>query len=219
MERKQTHGIGSFGTFMKMSILEGTIIAAFFPEVKELTIKEIQKILVNERSYERVNTALKSLSKKCIVKERNVGKTLYYSLDLQSPYAYMGFISYCLEREIEFIKRHKTIYKAIQEIESNRLVWSLVLFGSYSKETETKNSDVDIIVTCVQSNEKEIELFIKSLKHKYGINFAPIVLPIQEFPEIKKDNPELWQDLKMHGIAWKGDDSFYYWMYKDEPHN
>ncbi len=213
IKRKQRHGMGSFGT-MEMSLLEGTIIASFFPEAEEMTIKEIQERV--EYSYERVNSALKSLSEKKIIIEKQKGKTLVYSLDLHNLYTEIGFGGYSLEREIDFIKKHKTIYKAIQEIENNPFSGGVILFGSYSKGTETKQSDIDLIVTCIPSKEKEVENFVKSLKHKYGLNFSPIVLPLHEFPNIKKDNPELWYDLKMYGIVFKGGDSFYYWMYKDD---
>jgi len=213
IKRKQKHGFGSFGT-MKLSILEGTIISSFFPEAEDTTINEIMERIEDERSYERVNTALKSLVKKGIVKERKVGKTLVYSLDLQNLYAEsMGFNAYMLEKEIAFIKKHKNVYNAIKEIEENPYIWGLILFGSYSKDLETKKSDIDII--CIASKKEEVKRFLESLRHKYNIKFAPIILPLHEFPNIKKDNPELWSDLKMYGIAFKGGDSFYYWMYKD----
>ncbi|MEK6859505.1 MAG: nucleotidyltransferase domain-containing protein [Nanoarchaeota archaeon] len=213
IKRKQRYGMGSFG-IMEISILEGTIIASFFPEAEEMTIKEIQERV--EHSYERVNSALKYLSEKKIIIERKKGKTLVYSLDLHNLYVEIGFGSYSLEREIDFIKKHKTIYKAIQEAENHPFSWSVILFGSYSKGTETKQSDVDLIITCIPSKEKEVEDFVKSLKHKYGINFSPVVLPMHEFSNIKKDNPELWHDLKMYGIVFKGVDSFYSWMYKND---
>ena len=90
----------------------------------------------------------------------------------------------------------------------------VVLFGSYSKGTESKQSDIDLI--CVSDKKKETEHFVKSLRYKYNLNFAPVVLSQYEFPHIRRDNPELWNDLKMYGIVFKGEDSFYYWMYKDE---
>jgi len=39
---------------------------------------------------------------------------------------------------------------------------------------------------------------------------------LDEFPNIKKDNLELWSDLKNYGVVFKGGDYFYYWMYQDE---
>ncbi|MBI3623756.1 nucleotidyltransferase domain-containing protein [Candidatus Pacearchaeota archaeon] len=215
MQRKQEQGFSAVFGDLEISHLEGTIIASFFPEAEEMTLKEIQERI--DYSYERVNFALKSLREKKIVKEESKGKTLIYSLDLNSPYVYsLGFIRYLLQREVDFIRKHKTIYKAIQEVENNHLISELILFGSYSKGTETKNSDVDILVTCFPGKEREVEISIKSLKHKYGIDITPVVLSLIEFPNIKKDNPELWNDLKIHGVVFKGDDTFYYWMYKNE---
>jgi len=212
IKRKQEEGFRAIFGELEISHLEGTIISAFFPEAEEMTIKEILERL--DYSYERINSGLKSLTKKKIVLEKQKGKTLVYSLDTNTPYAYsLGFNRYMLQREVDFIRKHRTIYKAIQEVENQPFSWSVILFGSYSKGTETKRSDIDLIIICIPGKEKEVESFIKSLKHKYGINFSPVVLPLHEFPNIKKDNPELWNDLKMYGIVFKGEDSFYYWMY------
>jgi predicted transcriptional regulator len=212
IERKQKQGFGSFGT-LELSMLEGTIIASFFPEAEDMTINEIIKR--TDYSYERVNTALKSLVEKGIVKEKKVGKTLVYSPNLNNLYVeIIGFNSYMLQKEIEFIKKNKNVYNAIKEIEENPFIWGLILFGSYSKGLETKQSDIDLI--CIASKEEEVKRFLDSLRHKYNIKFAPVILPLHEFQNIKKDNPELWSDLKIYGIVFKGGDSFFYWMYKNE---
>lgn len=210
MGRKQRIGFGSFGA-MDLSLLEGTIISSFFPEGKGMTINEIRDRV--EYSYERVNSALKSLTKKKIVIEEKKGKTLIYSLDLQHLYAEIGFDHYTLEREIEFIKKHKTIYQAIKEIRENHSILIIILFGSYSKDIENKQSDIDLLCIPI-TNKKEAENFIFSLKHKYGVNISPVVIPYADFPNIKKDNPELWQDLKQFGVVFKGEDYVYSWMYK-----
>jgi len=211
MGRKQQTGFGSFGA-MSLSLLEGTVISSLFPEGKDMTIREIMGR--TEYSYERVNSALKSLTEKKIINEKKVGKTLVYSLDLQNLYAEIGFDHYMLEREIEFMKKHAVVYNALKEIKDNPQIWMVILFGSYSKGTESKQSDIDII--CVSNKKGETEHFVKSLKYKYNIEFAPVVLPLQGFPDIKKDNSVLWADLKLHGIVFKGEDYFYSWMYKDD---
>ena len=211
MERKQRTGFAMFGE-MEISRLEGTVISSFFPEGKDMTIKEIIRRI--DYSYERVNSALKSLNEKKFVQEKKVGKTLVYYLDMQNLYSEIGFGHYMLGREIDFIKKHRSLYNAIKEIRDNPFIEMVVLFGSYSKGTESNQSDVDII--CISNKKKEIEHFVRSLKYKYNLEFNPIVLSMHKFPDIKKDNLELWNDLKMYGIVFKGDDPFYYWMYKDE---
>lgn len=216
IKRKQTKGFASFGD-VEISSLEGTIVPCFFPEAGEMTIKEIIERLNHYYSYERVNSSLKSLAEKKIVVEKQTGKTLVYSLDLENIYVYsMGFNAYLLERETDFIRKHREVYKAIQEIENHPSSWGVILFGSYSKGTETKQSDIDLMVTCFPGKEKEVESFVKSLKHKYGISISLVVLPMYEFPNIKKENPELWEDLRLYGIVFKGDDTFYSWMYKND---
>lgn len=201
---------------LAISPLEGIIIASFFPEAEEMTIKEIQERV--DYSYERVNSALKSLTKKKIVHEKQKGKTLIYSLNTgdNNLEGEIGFVQYNSQREYDFMIKHKIIYNAIKEIVANHLIREVVLFGSYSKGNETKQSDVDLIITCIPKKEKEIENFIFSLKRKYGIKFSPVILPLYEFPDIKKDNHELWSDLKLYGIVFKGKDVFYYWMYENE---
>ena len=211
MERKQRTGFGSFGA-IELSLLEGTVISSLFPEGKDMTIKEIMKR--TEYSYERVNSALKSLTEKKIINEKKVGKTLVYSLNLQNLYAETGFDHYMLEREIEFMNKHRAVYGALKEMKDNPYIWMVVLFGSYSKGTESKQSDVDVI--CISNKKAETEHFVKSLKYKHNVEFAPVVLSLQDFPNIKKDNPELWHDLKLYGIVFKGKDYFYSWMYKDD---
>ncbi len=210
IQRKQTKGFASFGD-VEISALEGTIISAFFPEAEEMTIKEIQERV--DYSYERVNSALKSLADKKIIIEKQKGKTLVYSIDLTNIYTKtMGFGAYMLQREVDFIQKHKSIFRAINKIIESPFVWGVILFGSYSKGTETKKSDVDLI--CITNKEKETKHLVKSLKYEANVEFSPVILPLQEFPNIKKDNPELWHDLKTYGIVFRGDDTFYYWMYK-----
>jgi len=215
IKRKQEEGFqASFGD-IEISHLEGTIIAAFFPEATEMTIKEIRERI--NYSYERVNSALKLLTEKKIVLEQQKGKTLLYSLDLNSIYSYsLGFNRYMLQREISFIKKHKTIFNALKKISKNPFVWAVILFGSYSKGTETKQSDIDLLVLSIPGQEKEIERFVKSLKYEMNLEFSLVVLPLQEFSYIKKDNPELWKDLKLYGLVFKGEDNFYGEMYQNE---
>lgn len=210
---KQRQGFRAIFGDAEISMLEGTILNSFFPEAEEMTIKKIRERV--DYSYERINSALKSLTEKKIVVEKQSGKTLVYSIDLNNSYVEsIGFISYMLGRKIELIKKNKVLCNAIKEIENNPYVWGIILFGSYSKGAETKQSDVDLI--CISNKKTETESFVKSLKYKYNMEFAPIVMPLHEFPNIKKDNPELWHDLKIYSIVFKGQDNFYYWMYKNE---
>jgi len=210
IKREQRHGFGSLGK-VEPSILEGTIIASFFPETEEMTLKEIRERV--DYSYERLNTALKSLAEKKIVSEKLVGKTLVYTLDLHNLYAQIGFGHYMLEREIDLIKKHKLIFKSLDEI-SKGTIGIVILFGSYSKGNETKNSDIDLMV--VSDYPEQIKERVNMIKSTRGFNIALANVKTTEFPKIKKENPELWQDIKHYAIVFNGQDAYYYWMYQNE---
>ena len=117
-----------------------------------------------------------------------------------------------LGRIIEFRKKYPNIFRAIKELEKQPFE-IIILFGSYSKGSETKESDVDLMIVTDKKN-KENEVY--SLKHLYNLDFAPVFIRWQEFPKIKSENSELWNSLKNYSIVFRGDDLYYYWMYKNE---
>lgn len=190
---------------------EDIILRCFFPEGNDKTIREIRERA--DYSYERVYTYLKELMKKKIVSEKKVGKTLVYSLDFNNLYSKSAFRHYMTERIIDFGNKYPLIYRALQELEEEPLEIVLI-FGSYPKGTENKNSDIDMII--VSDSKKEREKAIQSLKYKYGLNISPTFMPRLEFPKIKTENKELWDDIKQNALIFKGKSMFYYWMYKND---
>jgi len=193
----------------KLTELEYSILESFFPEANEMTINKIM-----ERcgySYERVNTSLKELENKKIVKSKKVGKTLVYIADYFNLYLKLAFYHYMTERKIEFGNKYLLIFKSMKEI-SGGVLGIILLFGSYSKGGETKSSDIDIMV--VSNHLKQIEERINKIKSTRGYNIALANIKITEFPKIKKENPELWTDLKNYAIVFNGQDTYYHWMYQ-----
>lgn len=195
----------------KISQVEDVVIRCFFPEGEETTINKI--IERCGYSYERVNTALRKLEEKKIVSSKKVGKTLVYKADYNNLYLRLGFYHYMTERLIDFGSKHSIIYKALKEMEEEPL-GMVILFGSYSKRNETKHSDIDLMIISEYQKGRENAIYV--LKSKYGLDIAPLFVKMTEFPKIKKENPELWTDLKNYALIFKGGDIFYYWMYQHE---
>ncbi len=195
----------------RMSQVEDVVLRCFFPEGKEITINEIMERA--EYSYERVNTALKRLEDKKIVSSKRVGKTLLYRADYNSLYLNLAFHRFMTRRLIDFANKHQIIYNALKDIEEEPLD-VVILFGSYSRGGETKNSDIDLMI--ISEYQRKRENAIHSLKSKYGLNISPVFVKRTEFPKIKKENPGLWQDLKNYALIFKGRDLFFYWVYQHE---
>ncbi|MBU2052828.1 MAG: nucleotidyltransferase domain-containing protein [Patescibacteria group bacterium] len=194
----------------QLSYVEDIVLRCFFPEGDEKEIKDIKEI--SGYSYERINTSLKKLEEKKIVSSKKVGRTLVYKADYNNLYLKLAFNHYITETLINFSNKHPIIYKAINEIKTDSEI--VLVFGSYSKGNETKNSDIDLMI--VSSSEREAEKQINSIKSKYGLNIAPVFVKKSEFPKIKKENPELWADLKNYSLVFNRSGLYYSWMYQNE---
>jgi predicted nucleotidyltransferase len=195
---------------IEISLSEGAILTSFFPEAKEMTIKEIQKRV--NYSYERVNTSLKELEKKKIIFSKTIGKTLTYTADYDHLCLRFAFNRYMTERIIKLSERHLLIYKSLKEI-SNETFGIVILFGSYSKGNETKNSDIDLMV--ISDSQKQAEESVNKIKSTRGFNITLAFVKKTEFSKIKKENSELWEDIKNYSIVFNSQDIYYYWMYQD----
>ncbi len=191
--------------------VEDVILMCFFPETEEMVITQIIKR--SGYSYEKVNTALKQLEKKGIISSKKVGRALVYVPHCRNLYLRHGFYHYMTERLINFASKYPVLYKSLKNV-SEGIFGIVLLFGSYSKGNETKNSDIDLMI--VSDSEKDSLEKINEIKLRYSFNISPVFIKKTEFPKIKKDNPEMWQDIKESAIIFNGKDIYYYLMYENE---
>jgi len=180
------------------------ILSSFFPEGKEVTLSEIME--KSGLSYEPVNRIAKILAERKLISFKKFGKTFVYSLNFEKEEVKTAFFFYAKEKLNEFSKNRKVIFNGLSRVRDENIDF-LAVFGSYSKGSPTKDSDVDIL--CVSSSRKEDEKEIKSLKYETNLEFVPVVIPKVEFRKIKKENEVLWKDLVKFGIIFKGYELFY----------
>ena len=184
------------------------ILIGFFPEGKEITLKKIMER--SSLSYEPIHRAVNILNEKKLISSKKFGKTLVYSLNFEKEDVKTAFFFYAKEKLKEFSKNQRLIFNGLSKINDDNIDF-LAVFGSYAKETQRKDSDVDIL--CVSSNKKDNEKEIKSLKYETNLEFAPVVMPKTEFKKIKKENEVFWNDLVKFGIIFKGYELFYSEVY------
>ena len=185
------------------------ILESFFPEGKPLTISEIRKKI--NCSYERANTSLKKITKLKILTEEKIGKTLVYSPDFNNLFMKLAYSNYQMKRLINFSQKNSKIYSVLNTL-SGGSANMLLIFGSYARETNNKLSDVDVLVT--SHKKSDMEYSINSFESITGLNFSPISMSISEFPKIKTDNPELWDELKRDAIVFQGILWLYHYFYE-----
>ena len=98
---------------------------------------------------------LQNLEKKGILKSKMQGKNKNYFLNLENKEIVKNFILAVEHlRTLEFYKRNLVI-KEISEKIKEHIKGSALIFGSYSKGTQKKDSDLDILIVG-NCDEKEI---------------------------------------------------------------
>ncbi|MBU4245892.1 MAG: nucleotidyltransferase domain-containing protein [Nanoarchaeota archaeon] len=145
---------------------------------KTYTIREISKA-VETTSYSWTFNAVKKLSKLGILHLEEKGHSKIVTINLNSAIAikYLSLLDEleANEREIPNINE---IFKII-----NTAYFTLIIAGSYAKGTETKNSDLDVIVI---TNDDTISI-LNTLKNKGGLlipEVHPYVFTQKEFLEM-----------------------------------
>lgn len=185
------------------------IIECFFPLLeKSHTTKEIET--KSNYSHERTYTLLMSLVKKGYLTKRRVGKTYLFSANPKEDFL-LPFTHLHTKKKEQFFKNKpifiKNLLNEFVEKISNTDLISVIVFGSYAKREERKESDIDIL--CITRKKYAIEKIALSLVHKYNKKITPIIVPARDFPNMKKDNPVFYKDLTESGIILYGIESFY----------
>ena len=187
------------------------IIAGFYPDPVGRTIKELEK--ASRYSYERVNTALKSLVDKGIARSKRVGNVLTYDLQIGRYEALLGFMFAATERTDGFKRRHNNIFEEISRFANRFECDCAVIFGSYSKGSETKNSDIDLLLI---GEQPELDREARSLERYILKDVNALVVPKKGFWEIRRDNPVFFDELVKYGIVLKGYETYYEMVYRWE---
>lgn len=187
------------------------ILGCFFPKLKEKTAKEIE--IESRFSHETTFRLLKGLVEKKHLKEKKVGKTNVYEF-IKNDLTYQVYVHYTTKRKLKFKEKYILIYKRLYEfLNEIQLEGIAIVFGSFAKGTENKNSDIDLL--CV-TNRKNVRKIAQTFKTKYNLNIQAIVVKISDFKNIKKDNPTFWDDLIEYGLILDGLDSFFKEVYKND---
>lgn len=183
---------------------EMVILSCFFPKLADLTSKDIEK--KTGLSHETTFRILKKLVREKHLREKKVGKTNVYEF-VKDDLTYQVFVHYITNKRLAFKERHLLIYKRLYEF-LNELSpeGPAIIFGSYSKETETKKSDIDLLCVTARNNSGRLA---QEFKTKYDLNIHVLAVKPSDFKNIKKDNPVFWNDLIEYGLVLDGIDYYF----------
>ena len=125
---------------------------------KELSINQIAKLL--KKDYKNAHNIVTRLSKTKVVKLEAFGKS--YKVILTNKAHPLIYGAECIRRQ-ELIKNKDlaVMYDSFKSMRSKFYV--LLVFGSYAKKTQTKQSDIDLMFIVPDEAEEKVEKEIKNI--------------------------------------------------------
>ena len=170
---------------------------------ESFSIREISKKL--NIAYKLVHKNIQLLYQQDIINIKTVGKSSQISFKfVLNPIVYDVEI----QRKNEILKNKniKILYQELKQIESPFFI--ALLFGSFVKKTNNKNSDIDLCV--IHEDEKILKTIYSKLK------LLPIDIEIHEFNSeefksmLKTTQFNIGHEVKNNYIVLKGVENFYH---------
>src|SRR3989344_700795 len=154
---------------------------------KALTYKDI-KNYSKEKSNSIIQKAIVKFLVEELVKKREVGNIILYTVNLENSTIFSYFDILIKEKMSNLVKNS---LKIIKEDISNIKFKSIVIFGSYAEEKQKEKSDLDIAIFVNSiEDKKNCELSLKSAELKSILRLDIHVITKDEMLQMLKDKHE-----------------------------
>ena len=145
----------------------------------EYSYKEL-KALSKTKSDNGFQIAMNRFKEEDLVTERRIGTSLLLKANLSSEllYSYLTIINSgkLPKNAFDIIQRLK------QEIEKYTLFHSIIVFGSYADNTQTRQSDLDIAIFLPdKKKENEVKIAVNTVKKRSLIEIDCHIMAYKEF--------------------------------------
>jgi predicted nucleotidyltransferase len=138
----------------------------------KLTMNQIAKEL-NE-SYSFVNRIINRMITEDLIKKEVIGHSLLCSLNRKNDKTKALIILNEVERKQQFLEKNKELKLITDEILTDIKADSIAIFGSYAKNTQTKDSDIDILI--LSKNKIDTTKLTREIHAKYGKEISPVIM-------------------------------------------
>jgi len=154
----------------------------------EYSYKNLQK-LSKEKSNNAFQLAVNRFRKEKLVRERKIGKSVLYNLDMTNGLN-MAYLSLAANNRLNHLAAD-TVKDFIEELDKYTVFYSLVVFGSYSDNTYTKKSDLDIaILIPAKQKESDVKVAINTMTRRSVLELDCHAITHGDFLEMLKADYE-----------------------------
>jgi predicted nucleotidyltransferase len=193
------------------------IMASFFPENKASTPPQV--VEKTGFSYETVHSILNKLAERKQLKKEIVGRTQQFTLDTKNTHSFIAYMQYCMFKNTDFATKNKTAYKMLREFAEETDPMLALVYGSYAKHVQTRESDLDLLVvdSKMRPRMKEMPNYRKqtqAMESKYGVKTHLLHMEYLDFLEVQKHNSLLWETMRDDGVVIHGYNEAFIAFYK-----
>ncbi|MBM3199928.1 nucleotidyltransferase domain-containing protein [Candidatus Woesearchaeota archaeon] len=175
---------------------------------KEYSIKELSDQL--NTPYVKIHNSVHRLADRGMIKKRVLGKSHYCSFDYKSNLDVACFVEAQIARN--FLRINKPVKILIENIQERLSIpsYSLVVFGSFAKSTQTKSSDLDLAVITEQRTLEKTERTINAVAETSNIKVHTTAFIYEDFIKmLKSKDVTVGKELAKNHIVLHGCEQFY----------
>jgi len=168
---------------------------------RKFTINEVAKSL--KEYYSFVHRTVNKLIKDSVITREKAGKSYLCSINLGAEKTVALIQLSEIEKKNEFYISNKELKVILEDFvnsaESTISPISIVLFGSYTKGTATKESDIDILL--ISKTKAGIDKITKEIYAKFGKEVNALAITPEDFRR-QKDKALIKEIVKDHYVLY-----------------
>jgi predicted nucleotidyltransferase len=183
-----------------------------------LTISQISKLL--KIGYVPAYNHIGQMEKEEIIKVLKIGNSKQCKLNLENPKTRHLLQELDIKRKNDLYYKNPKIKSVIESLISKLTIkyiselLSIILFGSYAKETTNKQSDIDLMFIVNDLKNKKLREAVErecaSIQYSHNIKISPLITNIEEFKKmLNSEELNVGKETKESGISLYGHELFW----------
>jgi predicted nucleotidyltransferase len=154
---------------------------------RKFTINELSKFI--DEYYSFTYRTVDDLAKEKVLTVNRIGKSRLCSLNLGSEKT-LALLQLCeIEKKDDLYRKNKELKMMLEDfaetVSSQKSADAMILFGSYAKNTQRENSDIDVLII---GRTRRVDGIARKFFSKFGREISPVVMTPANFEkQIGKD--------------------------------
>ena len=137
------------------------------------------------------NSILKLLTELDFLTRERKGNLLIYKLNLKEPSV----------KQFKILSNVFWLKGLVGELKLDSR--KVVIFGSRSQGTDTEESDIDLLI--ITTEKESVKKKINAFNRKQERHIAPIIVDMNEFISLKKDDKPLYENIERGIVLWEAE--------------